>query len=224
MQIKIEICVFPCVVCQKKNRAALGMDQPVYIVDDDAAVRDSLRMLLESAGYPVRSYNSAQSFLGDAELDRGCLIVDIRMPGMSGLELQGELVRRRVTLPVIVITGHADVSLAVRAMGAGAVDFIEKPFDDQRMLDSVANAQQLAIQRRGQAGQAQAARNLLDLLTPREREVFDRLVKGQANKIVAHGLGISSRTVEIHRAHLMSKLQARSLSDIVRTALAADAR
>jgi two-component system response regulator FixJ len=200
------------------------MDQPVYIVDDDAAVRDSLRMLLESAGYLVRSYNSARSFLGDAELDRGCLIVDIRMPGMSGLELQEELVRRRITLPVIVITGHGDVSLAVRAMIAGAVDFIEKPFDDQRMLDSVANAKQLAIQRRGQAGQAQAARNLLDLLTPREREVFDRLVKGQANKIVAHGLGISPRTVEIHRAHVMSKLQARSLSDIVRTALAADAR
>jgi two-component system, LuxR family, response regulator FixJ len=200
------------------------MDQPVYIVDDDAAVRDSLRMLLESAGYAVRGFDAARSFLSDADMDRGCLVVDIRMPGMSGLELQEELVRRNVSLPVIVITGHGDVPLAVRAMTAGAVDFIEKPFDDRRMLDSIARALQIGNQKRGRAGEAQAARDLLALLTPREREVFDQLVKGHPNKIVAHELGISPRTVEIHRANVMDKLQARNLSDIVRTALAADDR
>jgi two-component system response regulator FixJ len=200
------------------------LDQPIYIVDDDAAVRDSLRMLLESAGYTVRGYNAARSFLSDAEMDRGCLVVDIRMPGMSGLELQEELTRRNITLPVIVITGHGDVPLAVRAMTAGAVDFIEKPFDDQRMLDSVARALLIGTQERGRAGEAQAARDMLSLLTPRERDVLDQLVKGNPNKIVAHELGISPRTVEIHRANVMDKLQARNLSDIVRTALAAEGR
>ena len=198
------------------------MDQPVYIVDDDVAVRDSLRMLLESAGHEIRSYNSARSFLSDADMEAGCLVVDIRMPGMSGLELQEELVRRNIMLPVIIITGHGEVPLAVRAMAAGAVDFIEKPFDDQRMLDSVSRALQIGHQKRDRAGAAQAAQALLALLTPRERDVFDHLVEGSPNKIVGHELGISSRTVEIHRAKIMSKLQARNLSDIVRIALAAD--
>ena len=198
------------------------MDQPVYIVDDDSAVRDSLRMLLESAGHAVRDFDAARAFLSDADMDGGCLIVDIRMPGMSGLELQEELVRRNVSLPVIVITGHGDVPLAVRAMTAGAVDFIEKPFNDQRMLDSVARALQIGHQKRNRAGETQAARGLLVLLTPREREVFDQLVKGRPNKIVAHELGISPRTVEIHRSNIMDKLLARNLSDLVRTALAAD--
>ena len=198
------------------------MDQSVYIVDDDSAVRDSLRMLLESAGHRVCGFDAARAFLSDAKMDQGCLIVDIRMPGMSGLELQEELVRRNIALPVIVITGHGDVPLAVRAMTAGAVDFIEKPFDDQRMLDSVERALLIGNQKRSRAGEAQAARDLLSLLTPRERDVFDQLVKGHPNKIVAHELGISPRTVEIHRANVMDKLQARNLSDIVRTALAAD--
>jgi two-component system, LuxR family, response regulator FixJ len=197
------------------------MDQLVYIVDDDAAVRDSLCMLLESAGYTFRGFNAARSFLSDAEMDRGCMVVDIRMPGMSGLELQEELARRNIALPVIVITGHGDVPLAVRAMAAGAVDFIEKPFDDQRMLDSIARALRIGDEKRSRAGEAQAARDLLALLTQREREVFDQLVKGRPNKIVAHELGISPRTVEIHRANVMAKLQARNLSDIVRTALTA---
>ena len=200
------------------------MAEPVYIVDDDAAVRDSLRMLLESAGYAVQGFDTARSFLSDADLDRGCLVVDIRMPGMSGLELQEELGRRGVALPVIVITGHGDVPLAVRAMTAGAVDFIEKPFDDQRMLDSISRAFQIGSQKRSRAGEAQAARDLLALLTPRESDVLVQLVRGQPNKIVAHELGISPRTVEIHRASIMDKLKARNLSDIVRTALAAEDR
>lgn len=200
------------------------MAEPVYIVDDDAAVRDSLRMLLESAGYAVQGFDTARSFLSDADLDRGCLVVDIRMPGMSGLELQEELGRRDVALPVIVITGHGDVPLAVRAMTSGAVDFIEKPFDDQRMLDSISRAFQIGSQKRSRAGEAQAARDLLALLTPRENDVLVQLVRGQPNKIVAHELGISPRTVEIHRASIMDKLKARNLSDIVRTALAAEDR
>lgn len=200
------------------------MGEAVYIVDDDSAVRDSLRMLLESSGYTVRGFDTARSFLSDADLGSGCLVVDIRMPGMSGLELQEELARRGVALPVIVITGHGDVPLAVRAMTAGAMDFIEKPFDEQRMLDSVARALQIGGQKRGRADEAQAARDLLALLTPRENEVLSQLVRGQPNKIVAHELGISPRTVEIHRASIMDKLKARNLSDIVRTALAAENR
>jgi two-component system, LuxR family, response regulator FixJ len=197
------------------------MEQRIFIVDDDAAVRDSLRMLLESVGYGVDVYDTARSFLSDADMDRGCLIVDIRMPGMSGLELQEELIRRNAPLPVIVITGHGDVPLAVRAMTAGAVDFIEKPFDGDRMLDSVARALRISDQKRSQVEEAQTARDLLSQLTPREREVFDLLVKGHPNKIVAHELGISPRTVEIHRAKVMDKLLARNLSDLVRAALAA---
>jgi two-component system response regulator FixJ len=200
------------------------MDQPVYIVDDDSAVRDSLRMLLEAAGYVVRGFEAAQSFLSDADMSRGCLVVDVRMPGMGGLELQEELARQSISLPVIVITGHGDVPLAVRAMTAGAVDFIEKPFDDRRMLDSIARALEIGNQKRSRLGEAHAARDLLALLTSRERDVLVQLVKGQPNKIVAHELGISPRTVEIHRANIMDKLQARNLSDIVRTALAAEDR
>jgi two-component system, LuxR family, response regulator FixJ len=197
------------------------MEQTIFIVDDDAAVRESLRMMLEVAGYKVRDFASAQSFLSDADLQGGCLIVDIRMPGMGGLELQEELVRRKANIPVIVITGHGDVPLAVRAMRAGAADFVEKPFDEQRMLQSIADALEVGRRAQSRAAEAKAARDLLDLLTPREREILDQLVKGHANKVVAHQLGISPRTVEIHRASIMEKLHARNLSNVVRTALAA---
>jgi two-component system response regulator FixJ len=197
------------------------MDRTIFIVDDDAAIRDSLRMMLEVAGYTVRDFASAQSFLSDADMQGGCLIVDIRMPGMGGLELQEELVRRKANIPVIVITGHGDVPLAVRAMRAGAADFVEKPFDEQRMLQSIADALEAGQRAQSRAAEAKAARDLLDLLTPREREILDQLVKGHANKVVAHQLGISPRTVEIHRASIMEKLHARNLSNVVRTALAA---
>jgi two-component system response regulator FixJ len=197
------------------------MNQPIFIVDDDQAVRDSLRMLLESAGHVVHVYASARKFLSDAQLDRGCLIVDCRMPEMSGLELQEELSRRDASMPVIVITGHGDVPLAVQAMTAGAVDFIEKPFDDQRMLDSLARALEIGNQKRSRMAETKAAQALLALLTPRERQVFDRLIKGNPNKIVGFELGISPRTVEIHRSKIMDKLHARSLSDLVRNSLAA---
>jgi two-component system response regulator FixJ len=197
------------------------MEQTVFIVDDDAAIRDSLRMMLEAAGYAVRDFASAQSFLSDPELRGGCLIVDIRMPGMGGLELQEELVRRKANIPVIVMTGHGDVPLAVRAMRAGAIDFVEKPFEEERMLQSVSDALAAGQRAQSRAAEAKEARELLGQLTPREREILDQLVKGHANKVVAHQLGISPRTVEIHRASIMEKLHARNLSNVVRTALAA---
>lgn len=192
----------------------------VSVVDDDAGVRDSIRLLLESANYAVKAFGSARQFL-DEKHAAACLIADIRMPEMDGLELQQEIVRRGSGLPVIIITGHGDVPLAVRAMKAGAVDFIEKPFDDELLLSSVQRAIEIGRKTRGAAAEAAAAERLLALLTPRERTVLEQLVIGRSNKVAAYELGISPRTVEIHRAHIMDKMNARSLSDLVRISLAA---
>jgi two-component system response regulator FixJ len=197
-------------------------DSQVFIVDDDAAVRDSLRALLESSSFSVREFESAKALLQTPELSRSaCVIADIRMPDMDGLALQEELIRRQVRIPVIIVTGHGDVPLAVRAMKAGAVDFIEKPFDEQLILDSVGRAIALSKETRSQASLHQAAETRIAALTARERQVLEHLVAGRANKVIAHELDISPRTVEIHRAHLMEKMQARSLSDLIRSALAA---
>jgi two-component system response regulator FixJ len=217
---RLQAC-FHILLLRIRSLDQLRMEQTIFVIDDDAAIRDSLRMMLEMSGYTVRDFASAQAFLSEADLAGGCLIVDIRMPGMGGLELQEELVRRKVNIPVIVITGHGDVPLAVRAMRAGAMDFVEKPFDGERMLQSVADALEAGQRAQSRAAEAKAARDLLNLLTPREREILDQLVKGHANKVVAHQLGISPRTVEIHRASIMEKLHARNLSNVVRTALAA---
>jgi len=181
----------------------------------------TMRMLLESAGFVVQLYTSATQFLADHIQKGGCLITDIRMPRMDGLELQDEIARRGIEIPVIVITGHADIPLAVRAMQAGAIDFIEKPFDREHMLDSIRRALTAGQQSRSRSAEARAAKEVLALLTPRERNVMDCLVKGGSNKVAAHELGISPRTVEIHRARIMEKMKARSLSDVVRAALAA---
>jgi two-component system response regulator FixJ len=197
-------------------------DDQVFVVDDDADIRDSMRMLLEVAGFKVRSYTSAKHFLVDDHPKQGCLIADIRMPDMSGLELQEEVVRRHIDLPVIIITGHGDVPLAVQAMKAGAVDFLEKPFNDDLMLASIRRALEIGSRARSRTAESKAAQDLLSALTPRERGVLDKLVQGRSNKLVAHELGISPRTVEIHRAHIMSKMEASSLSDLVRLVLAAD--
>ena len=197
-------------------------EQTVFIVDDDADVRDSIRVLLESADLKVRSFAAAKIFLTDAATAHGCLISDIRMPDMTGLELQEELNRREIKLPVIVITGHADVPLAVRAMKAGAIDFIEKPFDDEQMLASVRRALELGQKSRSRSSESQAARDLIGLLTPREKAVLDKLVTARSNKVAAHELGISPRTVEIHRAHIMDKTKAANLSDLVRLVLTAE--
>lgn len=197
-------------------------DDYVFVVDDDADIRDSMRLLLEVAGFRVRSYTSAKHFLADDHPKHGCLIADVRMPDMSGLELQVEVTRRHIGLPVIIITGHGDVPLAVQAMKAGAVDFLEKPFDDDLMLASVRRAMDLGSQARSRSAEFKAAKNLLCGLTPRERSVLDKLVQGRSNKVVAFELGISPRTVEIHRAHIMTKMEASSLSDLVRLVLAAE--
>ncbi len=194
----------------------------VYVVDDDEAVRDSLSILLESCGYRVRSFGLARDFFDAASaLPMGCLIVDIRMPEMDGLELQRKLNEHSLYFPMIVITGHGDVPLAVRAMKGGALDFIEKPFASQAILQSVqaALARIDAADERDPAGIAAAAK--LDLLSSREREVLEGLLAGLPNKSIAYDLAISPRTVEIHRARVMDKMGARSLSELIRLALAA---
>jgi two-component system response regulator FixJ len=193
----------------------------VFVVDDDADIRDSIRELLRTAGYAVRSFASAMEFLAEKHGNGGCLIADIRMPQMDGLELQEEIIRRKIGLPVIIITGHSDIPLAVRAMKTGAVDFIEKPFTAEILLASVQRALEVGRLTRGKAAAAATAERLLSLLTPRERNVLDQLVIGRPNKIAAHELGISPRTVEVHRANIMHKMNAHSLSDLVRIAVAA---
>ena len=195
-------------------------DEHVFVVDDDADIRDSMRLLLEVAGFKVRNFTSAKQFLADDFPKHGCLIADIRMPDMSGLELQEECARRHLDLPVIIMTGHGDVPLAVRAMKAGAVDFLEKPFDEEKMLNSVRRALDIGSKARSRKAEARAAKELLASLTPRERGVLDKLVQGRSNKVVAYELGISPRTVEIHRARVLEQMQARSVADLVRTARA----
>ena len=197
----------------------------VYIVDDDEAVRRSLSGLLESEGYAVASYGSGSEFLAAAPaLAAGCLIVDIRMPGLDGLELRERLTAVGLDFPMIVITGHGDVPLAVRAMKAGAVDFIEKPFAVTAILDSL-EAAFARLDPSAQSGAAAAAAAVkLTLLSPREREVLEGLLAGLPNKSIAYDLAISPRTVEIHRARVMDKMGARSLSELIRLALAAGMR
>jgi two-component system response regulator FixJ len=200
-------------------------ERRVYIVDDDEAVRDSLSALLESKAYEVRSFESALGFLAAApSLRTGCLIVDIRMPEMDGLELQQCLIERALDFPMIVITGHGDVPLAVRAMKAGAVDFIEKPFATEAMLASLEVALARLVAPSEQDPNTIAAATKLGLLSPREREVLNGLLAGLPNKSIAYDLSISPRTVEIHRARVMDKMGARSLPELVRLALAAGLR
>jgi two-component system response regulator FixJ len=197
-------------------------DGTVFVVDDDADVRDSVCALLESAGLVSEPYDSALAFLAAYEPGRhGCVIADVRMPDMDGMALQEELLKRGSNLPVIVVTGHADVPLAVRAMKAGAADFIEKPFDDEALISSVRRALAQAVSTREQASIAQRATALIASLSARERQVLELLVAGRSNKVIAYELDISPRTVEIHRAHVMEKMEAKSLSDLVRAALAA---
>jgi two-component system response regulator FixJ len=172
-------------------------DQQIFIVDDDAGVREALCLLLQP-GYGVRCFATAEEFLADHGPDGGCLIADVRMPCMGGLELQEEITRAGLQLPVILITGHGDVPLAVRAMKSGAIDFIEKPFDGEVLVASIERALTVGRQLRDKAAETAAARRILATLTARERDVLDQLVKGQPNKVVAFKLGISPRTVEIH--------------------------
>lgn len=194
--------------------------QIIHVIDDDVDVRQSLAFLLSTAGLAVRVHESAVAFLAALpELQDGCVVTDVRMPDMDGLELQRRLRANKIGLPVIVMTGHGDVALAVEAMKAGAVDFIEKPFDDEVLLGAIRSA--LARQAEGARNENRRAeiRGRLDLLSEREREVLDGLVAGKPNKIIAYDLGISARTVEVYRANLMTKMQADSLSELVRMAI-----
>lgn len=193
----------------------------VVVIDDHESVRTSLRALLESSGLTVRDYPSAVAYLED---DGGgdCVLVDLRMPHMTGLELQQEMNRRSSSVPVIVITGHGDVPLAVSAMRAGAFDFLEKPFDDDVLLDSIQRALAQGRKTVQTQTESKAAAALIAALTSREHEVLDHLVLGKSNKLIAHELGISPRTVETHRARLQEKLKARGLSDLVRLTRAVD--
>jgi two-component system, LuxR family, response regulator FixJ len=196
-------------------------DPTVFVVDDDEAVRDSLSLLLETAGHRVEAFESGAKLLGALRAERrGCIIADVRMPGMDGLELQRELLERGFRLPIIIMTGHGDVPIAVRAMKAGALDFVEKPFSEDAILDTVRLA--LAqVGRRGPAASEGEVRERVSNLTQREREVLEAMVAGHPNKAIAHLLQISPRTVEIHRARVMDKMAARSLSHLVRLALQA---
>lgn len=189
----------------------------VYVVDDDEAVRGSLRMLLKSVGLATETYPSGNDFLEHYDPNRvSCLVADIRMPGLSGLELQDELNSRQAEIPIIFITGHGDVPMAVKAMQSGAADFIQKPFRDQDLLDRIHKALQADQERRSEDESITRARKRLQTLTPRETEVMEKVVQGHANKVIALDLGVSQRTVELHRARVMHKMGVRSLAELVR--------
>ena len=193
----------------------------VFVVDDDREVREALQLLFESVGLRVELFESGQAYLDGAVLSRpGCLVVDIRMPGMSGLELQARLAAERIHPPIIIITGHGDVPMAVRAVQAGAADFIEKPFNDQALLDSVHRAIERDAEQRGEASRLADIRDRFERLTPREREVLELVIAGKRNKVIAADLGVSQSTVEAHRAKVMEKMEAKSLSDLMRMMLA----
>lgn len=197
-------------------------EKTVHVVDDDQSVRRSVGFMLKTSGYKVKPYASGAELLKEAKsLDPGCILLDIRMPGMDGLEVQQALHENGVSLPVIIMTGHGDVPLSVRAMKAGAIDFIEKPFEKEVLVTAIEDGFGLLQRADGRRDRAEEAAVRLQVLTGREREVLDGLAEGLPNKTIAYDLGISPRTVEIHRANLMRKLGARSLSEALRLAFAA---
>jgi len=188
----------------------------VYVVDDDPDVCAALGLLLEAEGHTVRTFDSAVSFL-EAYEDRwtGCLVLDVRMPGMSGLELQHELRRRGMTMPIIFLTGHGDVPMASRAFRSGALDFIEKPFRDDVLLERIDDALERAAADRAARDSVSRERECYEKLTPREKEVFALVVAGRSNKEIARSLGVSHRTIDVHRARVMEKLGVHSLAELV---------
>jgi two-component system response regulator FixJ len=194
----------------------------VHIVDDDEAIRQSVGFMLRKAGHTVEAYVSGVQFLKTATREtRGCVLLDVRMPEIDGLEVQARLAEQGITLPIIMLTGHGDVTLAVRAVKAGAIEFLEKPFERTALLAAIDEAlSQAGRNDRGQLAAAEASVRLA-ALTPRERDVLDGMVLGRPNKLIAFDLSIATRTVEVHRANLMEKLSARSLSDVLRIAFAA---
>lgn len=197
-----------------------NIKQKVYIVDDDVAVRDSLALLMKSINLECETFTSGQDFLDRLDPDgSGCLLLDIRMPNMSGLQLQNILLERHSKLPIIFLTGHASVPIAVQAMKKGAFEFIEKPFHDEELLGCVYRALKQDAEKQHEAKQQKAINERFKQLTPREIEVMKLIVKGESNKVVAHDLGVSQRTVEIYRANVMQKMRAQSLAHLVRMSL-----
>jgi FixJ family two-component response regulator len=198
-------------------------EQQVFIIDDDEAVRDSMSMLLETIDLPHRCFASAREFLEFFDgTQRGCLVLDIRMPGMSGLDLQQHLNDDNAMLPIIFITGHGDIPMAVEAMRHGALDFMRKPFREQDLLDRIQQALEYEAGTRDILLDRAKILQRIATLTAREREVFERVVQGQANKVIAIDLGISERTVEVHRAQVMKKLEVRTLAELVRAKIDAE--
>jgi RNA polymerase sigma factor (sigma-70 family) len=192
----------------------------VFLVDDDEAVRDSLGLLMKSVALTSRSFASAGDFLAAYDPDSpGCLILDIRMPGMSGMELQQKLIDMRAKLPIIFITGHGDIPMAVEAMQRGAVDFIPKPFRDDELLDRINKALETDRKNRDSLVEREVIEERIEKLTPREKQVLELVVQGKANKVIAGDLEVSQRTVEIHRARVMEKMQVRSVAQLVRMVL-----
>jgi FixJ family two-component response regulator len=202
------------------STAQAGTDEPcIYIVDDDQSVRDALSSLFRSVGYKVQLFGATQDFIQAKRGDgNSCLVLDIRLPGASGLDLQAHLNRAQIPIPVIFMTGHGDIPMSVRAMKAGAIDFLAKPFRDQDMLDAVANALVADRKRREADGSLAAIRTAFDTLTSREREVMVFVTAGLMNKQVAGNLGLSEITVKIHRASVMKKMGCQTLADLVRAA------
>lgn len=195
----------------------------VFVVDDDEAVRRAIKLLILSAGMQAETFASADEFLDAYEPTRpGCLILDVRMPGMSGLNLQDQLLARKVSMPVIMVTGHGDVAMAVGAVKKGAIDFLQKPFDDEVLLHLVRQAIELDDKRRQSQARNAAFQARLDRLTPREQEVLDLLLAGKGNKEIALQLGLSRKTVDIHRSHVMMKLGVDSLLDIAKLRYSTD--
>jgi two-component system response regulator FixJ len=199
------------------------MSPVVFVVDDDQAMRDSLEFLLESLGFEVRSFASAQDFLAapEAVASPGCLLLDVRMPGMNGLDLQAALRDHRIELPVIIITAYADVPMAVRAMHQGAIDFLEKPFNDQQLLGCIERALARGTEQQRSREQEHGVRDRLARLTPREKEVMELVVRGLLNKQIAGELALSMKTVEQHRARVMEKMEADGLASLVKMAITA---
>lgn len=195
-------------------------DQPlVFIIDDDVSMRESLSDLFQSMRFDSEAYDSTAAFLAGADLTRsGCILLDIRLPGINGLDFQAQLERMGNKMPVIFMTGYGDIPMTVRAMKAGAIDFLTKPFKEQDMLDAVATALRQDAERRSQMAQSAAISALADTLTPREREVMEAVVKGLMNKQIAFNLGISEVTVKLHRGNVMRKMDCRSVADLVRKA------
>ncbi|MBD2858025.1 response regulator transcription factor [Spongiibacter sp. KMU-158] len=196
-------------------------ESTVYLVEDDDAVRDSLQMVLESVGHKVASYSRADAFLEDFSTDMaGCMVLDIRMPGMNGMELQRQLNNRNSILPIIFVTGHGDVPMAVEAMQRGAVDFVQKPYREEELLSKIQQAITADTENRAALDEKHKIAERLSELTPREKQVMDLMIEGKANKVIAYDLDISQRTVEIHRARVMEKMGVRSLAHLVRMVMA----